>query len=157
MLEIGIDIFDRVPKSSLTVVVISIIGAIVGHVISTLFKKNKRRYAIIFTVIFGLSTMYFPYIISRFDYYITLNISSFLMGVFFGIAVNLLEGRLFYHMGEDHKKEYGSAAYGIVINIVTFFIMILSDLLTKSIGIIIPFIFFGFILLLMPIFIRKFK
>jgi ABC-type Fe3+-siderophore transport system permease subunit len=91
MLEIGIDIFDRVPKNSLMVVVISIVGAIVGHLISTLFKKRKKRYAIIFTIIFGLSTMYFPYIISRFDYYITLNISSFLMGVFFGIAVNLLE------------------------------------------------------------------
>jgi hypothetical protein len=60
-------------------------------------------------------------------------------------------------MGEDHKKEYGSAAYGIVINTVTVIIMLLSDMLTKSIGMIIPFVFLGFIILLMPIFIRKFK
>ncbi|MEI8092027.1 MAG: hypothetical protein WCG98_07715 [bacterium] len=45
----------------------------------------------IFTILLGLSTFYFPYIINKYDYYITLNISSFLMGIFFGIAVNLLE------------------------------------------------------------------
>ena len=157
MLEIGIDIFDKVPKNSILIIVISIVGAIIGHIVSAFFRDHKKRYAILFTVIFGLTTMYFPYIITRFDYYLTLNISSFVMGLVFGIAVNLLEGRLFYHMGEDHRKEYGSAAYGIVINIVTVVIMLTSDVLTKRIWIIIPFLFFGFILLLMPIFIRKFK
>lgn len=111
----------------------------------------------IFTIALGLSTFYFPYIINKYDYYITLNISSFLMGIFFGIAVNLLEGRFFYHIWEDHRKEYGSAAYGIATNIVIFFIMIVSDLLTNKVGIIVPFIFFGITLLIMPLFIRKFR
>ena len=111
----------------------------------------------IFTIVLGLTTFYFPYIINRYDYYITLNISSFFMGVFFGIAVNLLEGRFFYHIGEDHRKEYGSAAYGIATNTVIFFVMIVSDFLTHKIGVIVPFIFFGIVLLIMPLFIRRFK
>lgn len=157
MLELGIDVFNKVPKSSILIIVISIVWAIVGHVISAFFKKYKRMISMIFTILLGLSTFYFPYIINKYDYYVTLNISSFIMGVFFGIAVNLLEWRFFYHIGEDHRKEYGSAAYGIATNIVIFLIMIVSDLLTNRIGMIVPFIFFGITLLIMPLFIRKFR
>lgn len=157
MLEIGIDVFNKVPKSSIIIIVISIVWAIFGHVISTFFNKHKRYLSMIFTVVLGLTTFYFPYIINRYDYYITLNVSSFFMGVFFGIAVNLLEGRFFYHIWADHRKEYGSAAYGIATNIVIFFVMIVSDFLTHRIGVIVPFIFFGIVLLIMPLFIRRFK
>jgi cobalamin biosynthesis protein CobD/CbiB len=79
------------------------------------------------------------------------------MGVFFGIAVNLLEGRFYFHIWEDHRKEYGAAAYGIATNIVIFLIMLCSDILTTKFNIIVPFMFFGVTLLLMPLFIRKFK
>lgn len=157
MLEIGIDVFNKVPKHSIIIIVISLIGAILGHVLSTFFTKQKRLLTMIFMMCFGFLTMYFPYILNKYDYYITLNISSLFMGIFFGISVNLLEGRLFYHLGEDHRKEYGSAAYGIIINIVIFLVMYFSDLLTHRIGMIIPFVFFGVLLLFMPLFIRRFK
>lgn len=157
MLEIWIDVFNKMPKSSIIIIVISIAWAIVGHVVSTLFTKHKRYLSMIFTILLGLSAFYFPYILNRFDYYRTLTLSSFLMGIFFGIAVNLLEGRFFYHIWEDHRKEYGAAAYGIATNIIIFFIMIVSDLLTNRIGMIVPFIFFGVALLIMPLFIRKFR
>lgn len=157
MLELGIDVFNKVPKSSILIIIISIVWAIVGHVISAFFTKHKRMISMIFTILLGLSTFYFPYIINKYDYYVTLNISSFVMGIFFGIAVNLLEGRFFYHIWEDHRKEYGSAAYGIATNIVIFLIMIVADLLTNKIGMIIPFMFFGVTLLVMPLFIRKFR
>ncbi len=157
MLELGIDVFNKVPKSSIIIIIISIVWAIVGHVISAFFKKGKRYLSMIFTILLGLSTFYFPYIINKYDYYITLNISSFLMGIFFGIAVNLLEWRFFYHIWEDHRKEYWSAAYGIATNIVIFLIMIISDVLTNKVGMIVPFIFFGITLLIMPLFIRRFR
>jgi len=79
-----------------------------------------------------------------------------LVGVFFGIAVNLLEGRYFFHIGEDHRKEYGSVAYGIMTSSTIFFIMIASDYLNKMVGTKISFFFFGIVLLVMPFFIRKF-
>lgn len=157
MLELWIDIFNKMPKSSIIIIIISMLGAIVGHIISAYCRKHKRWLSMIFTILFGFSTLYFPYIISRYDYYLTLTISSFLMGVFFGVAVNLLEWRFFFHIGEDHRKEYGSAAYGIATNIIVFAIMISADLLTSRIGITIPFVFFGIVLLIMPFFIRKFR
>jgi hypothetical protein len=121
-----------------------------------LFTRKRKLIAMIFTIIFWLATIYFPHIINKFDYYITLNIFWFCTGIFFGIAVNLLEWRYFFHIGDDHRKEYGSAAYGIATSIIIFFIMITSDLLSRTVWIKICFFFFGIVLLLMPFFIKKF-
>jgi len=156
MLEMGVNIFQRTPKSSIIIIVISFIGAILGHILSVLFLRRKRAVAILFTIIFWLAVIYFPHIINKYDYYITLNIFWFFTGIFFGIAVNLLEWRYFFHIGEDHRKEYGSATYGITSNIIIFVIMISSDILSKTVGMKISFFFFGIVLLLMPFFIRKF-
>ncbi|MCX6825355.1 MAG: hypothetical protein NTY80_04015 [candidate division SR1 bacterium] len=156
MLEIGVDLFQRTPKSSIIIIVISFVGAILGHIVSAFFLRNRKNIAIIFTIIFGLTTIYFPHIIDKYEYYITLKISGFFIGAFFGIAVNLLEGRYYFHIGDDHRKEYGSAAYGIATSIIIFLIMIASDYLNKVVGMKISFFFFGLILLLMPFFIKKF-
>ncbi|EKD25638.1 MAG: hypothetical protein ACD_80C00010G0007 [uncultured bacterium (gcode 4)] len=156
MLELGVDLFQRTPKSSIMIIVIGFIGAILGHLISAFFLRNRKNLTIIFTIIFWLTTIYFPHIIDRYEYYITLNIFWFLTGVFFGIAVNLLEWRYFFHIGDDHRKEYGSVAYGIATSIIIFLIMIAADFLSKRLGMKISFFFFGIVLLLMPFFIRKF-
>ncbi len=42
--------------------------------ISVFFKKKRRLIAMIFTIIFGLTTIYFPHIINKYEYFITLNI-----------------------------------------------------------------------------------
>lgn len=156
MLEIGVDLFARTPTSSIIVVVISFIGAIIGFILSTLFIRKRKTIAIIFTIIFWLSTIYFPHIIDKYEYFITLNIFWFAIGIFFGIAVNLLEWRYFFHIGDDHRKEYGSVAYGIATSCIVFLIMIATDYLTKKLGIKITFFAFGLILLVMPFLIRKF-
>jgi|GEM_PF-1964660 len=72
------------------------------------------------------------------------------------MAVNLLEGRYFFHIGDDHRKEYGSVTYGIMTSIIIFIIMITSDYLSRTVGTKISFFFFGIVLLLMPFFIKKF-
>lgn len=156
MLEIGMDIFQRTPTNSIIIIVMSFAGAIVWHIISMLFRKKRKIIAMIFTIIFWLATIYFPHIINKYEYFITLNIFWFFVGVFFGIAVNLLEWRYFFHIGDDHRKEYGSVAYGIITNTIIFLIMIAADYLNKAIWIKISFFFFGTILLLMPFFIKKF-
>ncbi len=156
MLEIGIDIFQKTWKSSIIIIIISFIGAICWHVVSAFFKRRRKTIAMIFTIIFWLSTMYFPHIIDKYEYFITLNIFWFFVGFFFGIAVNLLEGRFFFHIGDDHRKEYGSVTYGIMTSVIIFLIMIAADYLSKTIGTKIVFFFFGVILLLMPFFIKKF-
>jgi len=67
-----------------------------------------------------------------------------------------LEGRYFFHIGDDHRKEYGSVAYGIMTSVIIFVIMLTADYFSSRIGTTISFFFFGFTLLLMPFFIRKF-
>jgi len=52
MLEIGVDVFQRTPKASIMIVVISFVGAIVGHLISVFFKRKRRMIAMIYTIIF---------------------------------------------------------------------------------------------------------
>ena len=156
MLEIWVDIFERTPKGSITIIIISFIGAILWHIISIFFLKKRKTVAMIFTIIFWLTTIYFPHIINKYEYYITLKFCWFFIGIFFGIAVNLLEGRYFFHIGDDHRKEYGSVAYGIMTSIIIFIIMISSDYLSRTLGTKITFFFFGIVLLLMPFFIKKF-
>lgn len=156
MLEIGVDFFQRTTTSSIVIIVISFAGAVIGHLISVFFTKKRRLIAMIFTIIFGLTTIYFPHIINKYEYFTTLNIFWFLIGIFFGIAVNLLEWRYFFHIGDDHRKEYGSVAYGITTSIIIFLIMITADYFSSKIGMTISFFFFGFVLLLMPFFIKRF-
>ncbi len=156
MLEIGIDIFQRTTTNAILIIVISFIGAIVGHLVSVFFTKQRRLIAMVFTIVFWLTTIYFPHILDKYEYFTTLNIFWFFVGVFFGIAVNLLEGRYFFHIGHDHRKEYGSVAYGIITSIIIFIIMITADYFSSKIGTKISFFFFGFVLLLMPFFIKKF-
>ncbi len=156
MLEIGVDVFQRTPKSSIMIIVIWFIWAILGHAISAFFLRKRKNIAMIFTIIFWLLTIYFPHIIDKYEYYMTLNIFSFFTGVFFGIAVNLLEWRYFFHIWDDHRKEYGSVAYGIATSIIIFLIMISADFLSRKVGTKISFFFFGLVLLLMPFFIKKF-
>jgi hypothetical protein len=52
MLEMGVDIFQRTPKSSIVIIVISFIGAIAGQIISMLFTRKRKLIAMIFTIIF---------------------------------------------------------------------------------------------------------
>lgn len=156
MLEIGVDLFQRTPKSSIVIIIMWFLGAILGHIISAFFLRKRKLIAMIFTIIFWLATIYFPHIIDKFEYYVTLNIFSFCIGIFFGIAVNLLEGRYFFHIGDNHRKEYGSVTYGITTSIIIFIIMIAADYLSRKVGMKISFFFFGMVLLLMPFLIKRF-
>ncbi len=74
MLEIGVDYFQRTTTSSIIIIVMSFVGAIIGHIISAFFKRKRKLIAMIFTIILGISTIYFPHIINKFEYFITLNI-----------------------------------------------------------------------------------
>ena len=74
ILEIGVDIFQRTTTNAILIIVISFIGAIVGHLVSVFFTKQRRLIAMIFTIVFGLATIYFPHIIDTYEHFITLNI-----------------------------------------------------------------------------------
>lgn len=155
MLEIWIDMFNKTPKSSIIVIISSITWTVIWHILSIFFHKNKKSMIIIFTSIFWLATIYFPYIINRFEFYYILNISWFVIWALFWIAINLIEARYFFHIGADHKKEYWSSAYGLIVSITTFIIMIFTDILTKHAWVRINFLFFWLLVLWMLFFINK--
>jgi putative Mn2+ efflux pump MntP len=74
MLEIGVDFFQRTTTNAIIIIVISFAGAIAGHILSVFFTKQRRLIAMIFTIVLGLTTIYFPYIIDTYEYFTTLNI-----------------------------------------------------------------------------------
>lgn len=154
MLEIGIDTFDKMPKASIFVLAISLVWAIVGNIISAFFKGNQKWTALIFLIIFGVSVILFPYLLDKHTNFMFLNVYSFAMGCFFGISANIIEGRYFHLIGDDHRKEYGAAAYGIISSIVMFFVMITSDLVTRGLGNKFSFFFAGIIILINIFFIN---
>lgn len=155
MLEIWIDMFNKTPKSSIMVIISSMAGTVIWHILSIFFQKNKKYMIIFFTTIFWLATIYFPFILNRFEYYYILNIWWFVIWTLFGIAINLIEARYFFHIWADHKKEHGSSAYGLLTSVMTFAIMLFTDLLTKHAWIKINFLFFGLLVLWMLFFIKK--
>lgn len=155
MLEIWIDMFNKTPKSSIIVIISSIAWTVVWHILSIFFKKNKKAIIILFTTIFAFATIYFPHIIGKFEHYYILNICWFIIWALFWIAINLIEARYFFHIGEDHKKEYWSSVYWLITSIITFIIMLITDVMTKHAGIKVNFLFFGILILWMLFLIKK--
>lgn len=155
MLEIWIDMFNKTPKSSILVIISSIAGTVIWHILSIFFQRNRKVMIILFTSIFGFATIYFPFIINKFEYYSILNICGFIIWALFWIAINLIEARYFFHIWQDHKKEHWSSAYWLITSISTFAIMIFTDILTKHAWIRMNFLFFGLLVLWMLFFIRK--
>lgn len=155
MLEIWINTFDKMPKASIFVLVVSFVGAIVGNIISAFIKTNKKVVTLVFLIILGRSMILFPHFLHEHTNYFFLQAYSFMIGMFFGIAVNIIEWRYFHLIGDDHKKEYGAAAYGLISSIVMFFIMIISDLLTRGFGDKFAFFFCGIVVLINIFFLKK--
>lgn len=155
MLEMWIDMFNKTPNASIMVIISSMIWTVIWHILSIFFHKNKKYMIILFTSIFWFATIYFPFILDRFEYYSILNIWWFVIWTLFWITINLIEARYFFHIWEDHKKEHGSSAYGLVTSILTFLVMIFTDILTKHAWIRINFLFFWLLVLGMLFFIKK--
>lgn len=155
MLQIWIDDFNKMPVSSVMILVVFFLWGIVGNLISAFIKTNKKLVTMIFIIIAGRSVILFPHFLHTNDNYIFLQMYSFAIGTFCGIATNILEGRYYRHIGENHKKEYGAAAYGIMTSMLMFFVMIISDLLTEGFGDKFSFFFCGIIILINIFFMKK--
>ena len=155
MLQIWIDEFNKMPVSSVFVLVVFFIWGIVGNLISAFIKTNKKLITLVFIIIAGRSVILFPHFMLTNDNYRFLKVYSFAIWVFVGIATNILEGRYFHRIGDDHRKEYGAAAYGIITSIMMFFIMIISDLLTLGFGDKFAYFFCGIVILINIFFMKK--
>lgn len=138
--------FGVAPGKAVFIYVYSVIWAIIWFTLSAIFYKKKKLFIIIATIFMALILTFFLRFVSWFPSYMILEVSTFVLGIFFGVLVNILEWRYFWHIGRDHDKEYGSAIYGIVVSVLNFTMMIIADFLLIKSGMKSTFIFFGILL-----------
>lgn len=155
MLEIGIDIMNKTPTKGIIVIVVSMVGAIIWHIISTPIIKRKRILSTLLIILLAISIMFFPNFLEQKNTFLFMMGYSTYLWVIFGVIVNLIEGRFYRRIGEDNRKEFWSAAYGIITSIIIFLIMIVGDNITKHIGINASFIFYGITVATIIPFIRR--
>jgi hypothetical protein len=155
MLGIWIDTFNKVPKSTILIIIFSVLWTIFGHIITAVYQKKKKIISIIFTLIFGIWVIVFPHFIKEYDTYAFLNLYSFGLWTFFGIVINILEWRYFFNIWEYHKKEYWSAAYWLISSLTMFAVMIITWCLTQYFGNKFAFFFCGIILLVMIFYVKE--
>ena len=157
MLEIWIDTFNRTPTKSIIVIVLSMAWIITWHIISVFFKRRNGRTLVLLTILFWVCVLFFPSFLRTHETYKFVKLYSLWLWVILWIIVNILEARFFHLIWDDHEKEYWSAAYWIVTNIIMFGTMLGTSTIEKHYNIRVTFTFFGIAILFSAIWIRKLK
>lgn len=102
----------------------SAFGAIIGNLLSIKMWSKRWTFWIIFSSIFSLLIVAFPFLSFTFAH---MSFLAFLLWLFFGISSNLVDAYFIKTIGEEDKKEYGSSTYGFVLSITLFLMMFLSN------------------------------
>lgn len=155
MLEIWIDIMNKTPTKWIVVIVVSMWGAILGHILSTRIIKRKRIVSTLLTILLAISIMFFPNFLEKKDTFLFMMWYSAYLWLIFGIIVNLIEWRFYHQIGEDNRKEFWSAAYGIITSLIIFIIMIIWNNITKHRDTNTSFMFYGISIAIIIPFIRR--
>lgn len=154
---LSIDMFGVSPDKAVFVYIYSVIGAVIWFALSAIFYKRKKLFVIVSTIIMAVSLTFFLRFVWWYPKYIVLELSTLILWVFFGILINILEWRYFWHIGRDHDKEYWSAIYGLVASSINFVMMIFADFLLTRSGIKSTFVFFGILLFIMLFLYKNFE
>jgi len=141
-----IDLFAISEEKAIFLYGYAALWAIIWFSLSAIFHKKKNVFMFSATILSACILFFFLEIVNLFWTYIILQIWAIFLWILFGIMTNILEWRYFWYVWKDHDKEYGSAIYGITLNVLNFIIMILSSLLLKNFGIKSTFIFFAIII-----------
>lgn len=155
MLEIGIDIMNKTPTKGIIVIIVSMWWAILWHILSTPINKRKRSISTLLTILLAISIIFFPNFLAQKDTFLFMMGYSAYLWVIFWVIVNLIEWRFYHQIGEDNRKEFWSAAYGIITSIIIFLIMIIGNIVTKHRGINASFVFYGIAMASIIPFIRR--
>ena len=135
--EIAHEVFLKTDSEASYLLLYSSIGAIIGNVLSMFFQKRRWLFFTINNGIFAVLILAFPSVmhsVLQVGEYCMIIYLAIAMGVFFGAAVNLLEGYYFKTLYDDNNKEYGSVAYGLALSVVITVMMLGSSFLTTYIG-----------------------
>jgi MFS family permease len=140
---LGVNVFHILPERAVFLYAYSILWAIIWFAISAIFYKNKKSFVMISTIIITIILAFFLRFVEWFPSYMILEVISLILGIFFGVLINILEWRYFRHVWIDHEKEYWSSIYGIMMNVINFVMMIIANFLLIHFDIKASFIFFS--------------
>lgn len=143
---LGINEFNILPEKAVFLYAFSIGWAIIWFAISAIFYKRKKLFVMISTIAMVVILAFFLRFVDWFPSYMVLEASSLVLWIFFGVLINILEWRYFWHVWIDHDKEYWSSMYGIIMNATNFIMMITANFLLINYDMKISFIFFSVIL-----------
>lgn len=123
-METSVEKFNIDASTAAYIFLFSALGAIIWNIVSMKMSQNRWIYWVIFWSLFSLLIMMFPLFSINFT---LLSVFACLVWGFFGVSSNLVDAYFVKKIWEDNKKEYGSSTYGLVLSLVIFFMMFLSD------------------------------
>jgi hypothetical protein len=119
-IEIGVREFKLSFAAAAMVLVWATLGGIIGNIVSIAFQKYRFMvYRISLAGLGGLvlSSAYLVDIIIKSGSSIYLSILAVIIGLVFGIAVNLIDGYYFLRLENSLYKTIGAAVYGLFASI----------------------------------------
>jgi MFS family permease len=124
------DFFDKSNSAASLLLLFSSVGAILGNILSVKLSNSRSRSFIVMTacfivIIFGFSSLLG--LAKSLDIYLIVQILAFLVGFFFGWAVNLAESHFYGLLGRDPDQDYTSALYGFTLSLVGAVTMFASE------------------------------
>ena len=123
------EIFDKSNSASSLLLIFSSIGAIIGNIISVKVAEKRLVSFTLFTTLFISLILGFSSILElakTLDMYSIVQGLAFLVGLFFGWAVNLSESYFYALLWKDPDTDYTSALYGFVLSLVGALMMYIS-------------------------------
>ncbi|MCP4524125.1 MAG: MFS transporter [Candidatus Gracilibacteria bacterium] len=144
--EYSVNNFGKDPSGAAFVLLFSAVGVIIGNIISVKMDTNRWKYFKIFNILFAIFVFSLPFASINFSY---ISAIAFIIGVFFGIASNLIDAYFFRKIGEENKKEYGSSTYGLILSLVIFIMMFFSSAISNHFSYTVLMIILGSIVLVL--------
>ena len=124
------DFFDKSNSASSLLLIFSSIGAILGNILSVKISEKRLKSFMWITSGFVIIVFLFSTILGLakiFDIYLIVQGLAFLVGFFFGGAVNLAESYFFSLLGRDPDEAHISALYGFTLSFVGAITMFISE------------------------------
>lgn len=124
------DFFDKSNSASSLLLIFSSIGAILGNILSVKISEKRLKSFVWITSGFVIIIFLFSTILGfakTLDIYLIVQGLAFIVGFFFGGAVNLAESYFFSLLGRDPDEAHISALYGFTLSFVGAITMFISE------------------------------
>lgn len=120
--------FGKTESEATFVLLYSALWAIFWSLISIKMEKYRWQYFVLTNFIFWVLVVIFPFFSIS---YLHVSVFAFIIALFFWMSSNLIDAYFFKILWEQNKKEYGSSTYWLILSLVIFAMMFLSNFIEK--------------------------